>query len=212
MSVEALQALLAEFEGRKPSASQAAKIQRFKRAIIAEGLADYLAETTQAEYKRLAGISDQTLQNHIRRLDVPLNGKKVDVVAMLRALHTWLSKDGIENRGKNLRRTDSQETPENLSELTDDEIGKLDLRDQKTAYEIQNLKLKKRHSELDLERAQGNMVDRDEWKLRISWLSSRLASVGHQLGKKVNPEAQRIFNELLEGMEADLLDEIKDAE
>ena len=200
----ALRAMLAEeTEGKKPTKSQLQSIQRLRRQMIADGLPDYLSQLTQADYLRLAGITEKTLDSHYRRLGLTKR-RKVDLKEILSALHAWFSKEGTEHGGGRGKKVQSEQ---DIAELTDAEIAKLDLRDQKIAYEVQNLRLKRAASELDLEKAHGHLIDRDTWRLRIEWMSQRLASVGNQLGKKIGPEAQRVFNELLEGMEADLLDE-----
>jgi hypothetical protein len=176
--IQALKARILALEGKTLSKQQTADLWWLTKRDSDSHIRSFLESCPKGIYCELAGRQHKLIDDAAENHNLPIFGPAVNLFHAVKALHDRV----IEySSGRN--------------PALDGDLD--ELKQEKLKREIVKLTHQATQLEIDIQRRRDSLVDRNEVRERLLWLSHFLAKLGKRLAKSGGPEAQRVFNEHL---------------
>jgi ABC-type phosphate transport system auxiliary subunit len=176
----AILALLAEHRGESLSSGQKSDLAWYRKAEAEEIVETVLADLPKKLYCKLSGRQVKVINEQAERYGLPIGDATVDMFAAVAAFHDFLA--------------------DNARTFGEDE----DLRAEKIRKEIAVLERRAKILDGEIKQQKSLYIEKSDLHRRLTWLASKLQSLGERLGKLGGAECQNTVNEFLEELAEEL--------
>lgn len=170
----AKEALRLKAQGKMPSARHAAALRRVERKREEALRWDYYRSIPKKHWREMSGRQDKVLNEQATRYGLPVGGPTIDLLEVVSWLHGFFAQHRSE-----------------LAAMVDADQASLTLRDQ-----LDQIKVERARMQLDKE--QGQLVEREAVRMGLNKLSALLRNAGETLRDQCSEEAHLVLQEALD--------------
>lgn len=176
----AILALLAEHRGQKLTTGQKSDLTWYQKQQAETIVENALADLPKKIYCKLSGRQVKVINEQAERYELPIGEATVDMYAAVAAFHDYLA--------------------DHARAFGNDE----DLRAEKIRKEIAVLERRAKILDGEIKQQKSLYIEKADLHRRLTWLASKLQTLGERLGKTGGAECQNVVNEFLEELAEEL--------
>lgn len=183
--IAALKARILALEGKPLSKTQTADLWWLTKRDSEAHVRSFLDSCPKGIYCELAGRQHKLIDDAAENHNLPLLGPTVNLFQAVKALHDRVIEYGS-----------------NRNPALDGDLE--ELKAEKLKREIVKLTHQATQLEIEIQRRRDSLVDRNEVRERLAWLSHFLEKIGKKLAKLGGENVHKLFNEHLETLAEEL--------